>query len=196
MVVRIAVNVLRASVLLALILGILFWTGNATSLVLVHMGLGILAVLSLWTLGAAIASTKGGIGLAIGAFVWGILVAALGLTQRTLLNARMKLATPSAQLKHQDKIAGRRLLPTPLAVLILGALLLASIFLAVSFVTIAIPVGTIDQILLNGTGIFHFARHWDPTAEKIVWQVRMPIVIGAACVGAALSTAGVLFQGM
>ena len=116
--------------------------------------------------------------------------------QRPLLNARMKLATPSAQLKHQDKIAGRRLLPTPLAVLILGVLLLASIFLAVSFGTIAIPVGTIAQILLNGTGIFHFARHWDPTAEKIVWQVRMPIVIGAACVGAALSTAGVLFQGM
>lgn len=85
MVVRIAVNVLRASVLLALILGILFWTGNATSLVLVHMGLGILAVLSLWTLGAAIASTKGGIGLAIGAFVWGLLVAAFGLTQATLL---------------------------------------------------------------------------------------------------------------
>ena len=85
MVVRIAVNVLRASVLLALILGILFWTGNATSLVLVHMGLGILAVLSLWTLGAAIASTKGGIGLAIGAFVLGLLVAALGLTQGTLL---------------------------------------------------------------------------------------------------------------
>src|SRR5260221_2458098 len=108
----------------------------------------------------------------------------------------MKLATPSAQLKHQDKIIVRRLLPTPLAVLILGVLLLASIFLAVSFGTIAIPVGTIAQILLNGTGIFHFARHWDPTAEKIVWQVRMPIVIGAACVGAALSTAGVLFQGM
>ncbi len=116
--------------------------------------------------------------------------------QRPLLNARMKLATPSAQLKHQDKITVRRLLPTPLAVLILGVLLLASIFLAVSFGTIAIPVGTIAQILLNGTGIFHFARHWDPTAEKIVWQVRMPIVIGAACVGAALSTAGVLFQGM
>src|SRR5712692_185520 len=108
----------------------------------------------------------------------------------------MKLATPSAQLKHQDNIVGRHLLPTPLAVLILGALLLASIFLAVSFGSIAIPVGTIAQILLNGTGIFHFARHWDPTAEEIVWQVRMPIVIGVAFVGAALSTAGVLFQGM
>jgi iron complex transport system permease protein len=108
----------------------------------------------------------------------------------------MKLATPSTQLKRQEKEVGRRLLPTTLVVLILGALLLACIFLAVSFGSIAIPVGTIAQILLNGTGIFHFARHWDPTAEKIVWQVRMPIVIGAACVGAALSTAGVLFQGM
>ena len=52
------------------------------------------------------------------------------------------------------------------------------------------------QILLNGTGLFHFARQWDPTAEIIVWQVRMPVVIGAALVGAALAVAGVLFQGM
>jgi hypothetical protein len=84
-VVRIAIMVLRVAVLLALILGILFWTGNALSLMLVHMALGILAVLSLWTLGGAIASTKGGVGLAIGAFVWGLLVVALGLTQRALL---------------------------------------------------------------------------------------------------------------
>ena len=52
------------------------------------------------------------------------------------------------------------------------------------------------QILLNGTGLFHFARQWDPTSEIIVWQVRMPVVIGAALVGAALAVAGVLFQGM
>ncbi len=52
------------------------------------------------------------------------------------------------------------------------------------------------QILLNGTGLFHFARQWDPTAEIIVWQVRMPVVIGAAFVGSALAVAGVLFQGM
>jgi iron complex transport system permease protein len=108
----------------------------------------------------------------------------------------MKLATPSAQPKQQEKEAGRRLLPPPLAVLILGALLLTSIFLAVSYGSIAIPISTIAQILLNGTGVFHFARHWDRTAEEIVWQVRMPTVIGAACVGAGLSTAGVLFQGM
>ena len=112
------------------------------------------------------------------------------------IESNMKLETSSTRLERQEKEVSRRLLPTPLAVLILGALLLTSIFLAVSFGSIAIPVGTIAQILLNGTGVFHFARHWDRTAEEIVWQVRMPIVIGAACVGAGLSTAGVLFQGM
>lgn len=84
-VVRITVMVLRVCVLLALILGILFWTGTADNLVPVHTTLGILVVLSLWILGAAIAPTKGGIGLAIGAFVLGALVLALGLSQQNLL---------------------------------------------------------------------------------------------------------------
>ena len=52
------------------------------------------------------------------------------------------------------------------------------------------------RILLNGTGLFHFARQWDPADALIVWQVRMPAVMGAALVGAALAVAGVLFQGM
>src|SRR5436189_5550812 len=52
------------------------------------------------------------------------------------------------------------------------------------------------QILLNDAGLFHFARQWDPTAEIIIWQVRLPVVIGTALVGAALAVAGVLFQGM
>jgi len=108
----------------------------------------------------------------------------------------MKLATKSTQLEKRHKEAGKRILPAPLAVMILGALLLSSILLAVSFGSTAIPISAIAQILLNGTGLFHFARHWDSAAEVIVWQVRMPVVIGAACVGAALSVAGVLFQGM
>ena len=89
-----------------------------------------------------------------------------------------------------------RALPAPLILLLLSALLFAVLLLAVSFGATPIPVSTIVQILLNGTGIVHFARHWDPTAELIVWQVRMPVVLGAALVGAGLATAGVLFQGM
>jgi hypothetical protein len=85
--VRIAQWVLRICVGLALILGILFWTGIAAdSLIPVHMGLGILVVLSLWTVGLAQALTKGGSwGLAIGAVVLGIIVAASGGTQDEIL---------------------------------------------------------------------------------------------------------------
>jgi iron complex transport system permease protein len=74
--------------------------------------------------------------------------------------------------------------------------LVVVILLAVSFGSVPIPIGTIMQILLNGTGLFHFARQWDTTAEVIVLQVRLPVVIGAALVGCALAVAGVLFQGM
>jgi hypothetical protein len=80
LIVRTAQWVLRICVGLALILGILFWTSNAAdSLILVHMGLGILVVLSLWTLGFAQALTKeGNWGLAIGA----VGLSALGLGER------------------------------------------------------------------------------------------------------------------
>ena len=91
---------------------------------------------------------------------------------------------------------GMRALPAPLLLLALGCVLLIVILIAVSFGSTSIPIGTIVQILLNGTGLFHFTRQWDPSAEVIVWQVRMPGVIGAALVGSALAVAGVLFQGM
>ncbi len=84
---RLALMTLRIAVPLNLILGILFWTGSgADRLIPVHMGLGILAVLSLWTLGFAQALTKGGSwGLAIGAVIFGIILAASGGAQDELL---------------------------------------------------------------------------------------------------------------
>jgi hypothetical protein len=86
MVVRITVNVLRASAVLALILGILNWVGILPdSLIGIHMILGIIVVLSLWVLGGIIATTRGGIGLAIGAIVLGLITLALGLTQQQIL---------------------------------------------------------------------------------------------------------------
>ena len=108
----------------------------------------------------------------------------------------MKIATSNKSVEHRNGLQRIRGLPSPLILLILGLLLLAVIVLAVSFGSTSIALGTIIQILLNGSGLFHFSRSWDPTAELIVWQVRMPDVIGAALVGAALAVAGVLFQGM
>ena len=106
----------------------------------------------------------------------------------------MKVATRNTPVQSWRE--NMRRLPTALVLSALAAALVVVIFLAINFGTIAIPKGVIARILLNSTGLFHFARQWDPSTEEIVLQVRMPVVIGAALVGAALSIAGVLFQGM
>jgi hypothetical protein len=68
-----------------LVLGILFWTGNALGLVDLHQLLGILLVLGLWTM-AALAHRAGvPAGLVAAAAVYGLIVPIVGLTQRELL---------------------------------------------------------------------------------------------------------------
>jgi iron complex transport system permease protein len=114
--------------------------------------------------------------------------------RRHVMMKQMKFATQRTDMKRLR--GGVRALPAPLLLFALSCMLCVVILLAVSFGSVSIPIGTIMQILLNGTGLFHFARQWDSTAEVIVLQVRMPVVIGAALVGCALAVAGVLFQGM
>ena len=87
MVVRVSLMVLRVAVLLALILGILFWTNvsNSTALMVVHGLIGIVVVLSLWVLGLAQAREGGSFGLAVATFVLGFLVLLVGLFQMNWL---------------------------------------------------------------------------------------------------------------
>jgi hypothetical protein len=86
MAVRIPAMILRISALLALILGMLFWTGHAESLVDVHMVLGLLVALSLWALGAALATMQeGNWWLMVGAFVLAGTMLIFGLIQERLL---------------------------------------------------------------------------------------------------------------
>ncbi|HVB74248.1 MAG TPA: iron ABC transporter permease [Ktedonobacteraceae bacterium] len=106
----------------------------------------------------------------------------------------MKLATRNTSLPSWREHVRR--LPAPLVLGGLAIALLAVIFLAVSFGATAIPGSAIARILLNSTHLFHFARQWDAGTEVIILQYRLPDVIGAGLVGAALSIAGVLFQGM
>ncbi len=90
MFVRIAIMLMRLCVLIALILGILFWIRGTDvaggRLVLLHMGIGILIALLLVILGFVIVTVKGrNIGLTIGAFVIAICMVALGLSQQSIL---------------------------------------------------------------------------------------------------------------
>jgi hypothetical protein len=80
----ILVMILRVVVLLALILGIVLWTGNADNLKPVHMILGILTVLTLWVIGLVQGFQKGGsFPLALATFVVGLIVAIVGLYQES-----------------------------------------------------------------------------------------------------------------
>ena len=108
MIVRIAQWILRLCVGLALIFGILFWTDQAAdNLVLVHLVLGILVVLSLWTLGVAQALTTGGSwGLAIGVVVFGLILAASGGTQDELLTGSWHWVIQGMHLRLGSLSAG------------------------------------------------------------------------------------------
>lgn len=85
MVTRIASMVLRLCALVAIVLGILFWTGNAEQLRELHMTVGILLVLALWTIAIGQASKPGGMGRLLAAIVVGVALAIIGMTQEHIL---------------------------------------------------------------------------------------------------------------
>jgi iron complex transport system permease protein len=83
-----------------------------------------------------------------------------------------------------------------LVLLLLGGCLVASLSLASAFGAVDIPLPDMLKIALNRLAIFNFPTTWRGVEETIIFQVRLPRVIGGALVGSALATAGVLFQGL
>lgn len=110
----------------------------------------------------------------------------------------MKLATrPSRPVPARaERMARRSRLGAVMLYIVLCIAVPTVILIAVSFGSVAIPLSTIIKIFLNLTGLFHFSQQWDPSTEIIILDVRLPGVVGAALVGAALAVAGVLFQGL
>jgi hypothetical protein len=76
---------LRLCILLALILGITFWTGHGQRDVPIHMAIGLIFVISLWTLGVVGLMSKASLPLSLLALAWGFLVIWLGLAQVRLM---------------------------------------------------------------------------------------------------------------
>jgi hypothetical protein len=77
--------IFRITGLIQIVLGLLFWAGIVRNLVPIHMLIGLILVIALWVLAVLTARTGAPLGLAIGAFVWGIIVVALGVTQVEIL---------------------------------------------------------------------------------------------------------------
>lgn len=84
-IVRIARLLLSLSGIALLVLGILFWTGHALSLLQTHMMLGGLFVICMWVLAALGLAGQGTRGLALIVLIWSLVVPALGVTQLRLM---------------------------------------------------------------------------------------------------------------
>jgi iron complex transport system permease protein len=74
--------------------------------------------------------------------------------------------------------------------------MVAAMLLSVSIGPANISIGKMVEMLLYKVGISHDTSGWQLAEELIVFQIRLPRVLAGALVGAALSTAGVLFQGL
>jgi ABC-type Fe3+-siderophore transport system permease subunit len=87
----------------------------------------------------------------------------------------------------------------PSAILVLGSLTVAlavTLLFAAAFGAVQLRPDDLLRMTLNhllGTG---FTQTWRAQDEAIFFSIRLPRVAGAALVGAALATAGVLFQGL
>ena len=86
--------------------------------------------------------------------------------------------------------------PAPCIYIALSALLLLALLIGVMQGAVALSPVTIVRILLRSVGISLGPVTWQGADETILLELRLPRVLGGALVGAALATAGVLFQGL
>jgi hypothetical protein len=77
--------IVRVAGIVQIVLGLLFWTGRALGYIPLHMTVGFVVVLGLWTLAVLALVARTGAGLALFAIVWGLALPALGMTQAAIL---------------------------------------------------------------------------------------------------------------
>lgn len=75
-------------------------------------------------------------------------------------------------------------------------LLLLVVVFATSIGSVDIPFATTFSIILSKLPIIDITPSWEDGIETIVWDIRLPRVILAGLVGAALALAGATYQGL
>jgi hypothetical protein len=82
---KLSLLLIRITGIVQLVLGILFWTGHAYTYIPVHMLIGSILVLGLWTISVIALVARVRRGLAAFELLWGLALAAFGMQQATLL---------------------------------------------------------------------------------------------------------------
>jgi iron complex transport system permease protein len=78
----------------------------------------------------------------------------------------------------------------------LVALLLVALIVAMRIGTVGIEPAQIVGIIVKRAFGIDPGVAWSAAQESIIWQIRLPRVLGAAVVGGGLAAAGVVFQGL
>ena len=81
----ISLGLVRIAGIAQLVLGTLLWTGRGYQYLPVHMAIGALLVLGLWTIAVVSLTAKVSRGLAVFALVWGIALPIFGMRQGMIL---------------------------------------------------------------------------------------------------------------
>jgi hypothetical protein len=75
----------RVILIVQLVLGVLFWTGNTLNLIPVHMLVGLLLVLVMWTASALAIRARAPVGLVGLALLWSLVLPVFGVAHTGLL---------------------------------------------------------------------------------------------------------------
>jgi len=78
----------------------------------------------------------------------------------------------------------------------LAAALVVVIVVATSIGSVKIPLSTTFRVLLDRLPFVDMHQTWQSAIATIIWDIRLPRVILAGLVGAALSVAGATYQGL
>jgi iron complex transport system permease protein len=104
------------------------------------------------------------------------------------------LTNPVNKIKVVAFLSGRR--TRLISLLGLSAALIVAIALATSTGSVSIPLATTFRILADKLPLIDISPAWQSAAATIVLEIRLPRVILAGLVGAALATAGATYQGL
>lgn len=95
--------------------------------------------------------------------------------------------------KYQDEIKENSKKGT-FAKIVVIVLLLITILISFNVGRYRVSIDNVIKILFQN--VFHFEKTWEDVYETIVWNVRVPRIIAAMLVGAALSISGATYQGL
>jgi iron complex transport system permease protein len=97
-------------------------------------------------------------------------------------------------IKSADYLAGRR--RRIISMVGLGIALIIIIAMATSIGSVSVPVGTTFSILADKLPFVNIDQTWSNATATIVLDIRLPRIILAGLVGAALAIAGATYQGL